>query len=200
VREALAGRASRGQLPITVRQRGRMLSVTALPAEGVDGAILIAIDETRLHELEQTRRDFVSSVSHELRTPLSSINLMIETILSTGYEREALQIFLPRVKQEVDRMVQLVVDLLDLARSEAGRLRLRTEELDLASVAANIVKTFEPRVVRFEAQAHAQLRGSRATPTGWPKCWSTSWIMRCGTRPRAVWWKSTFARWRAPRP
>jgi two-component system phosphate regulon sensor histidine kinase PhoR len=164
VREALAGRASRGQLPITVRQRGRMLNVTALPAEGVDGAILIAIDETRLYELEQTRRDFVSSVSHELRTPLSSINLMIETILSTGYEREALQLFLPRVKQEVDRMVQLVVDLLDLARSEAGRLRLRTEELDLANVAANIVKTFEPRAaqlgvsLRFEAE-NARLEG-----------------------------------------
>jgi transcriptional regulator with PAS, ATPase and Fis domain len=56
VREALAGRASRGQLPITVRQRGRMLNVTALPAEGVDGAILIAIDETRLYELEHLAR------------------------------------------------------------------------------------------------------------------------------------------------
>jgi len=148
VREALAGRASRGQVPINVRQTSRMLTVTVLPSEGAAGALVIAIDDTRLHELEQTRRDFVSSVSHELRTPLSSINLMIETILSTDYDDEALEMFLPRVKQETDRMIHLVEDLLDLARSEGGRLRLRTEELDLAAVAANILKTFEPRAAQ----------------------------------------------------
>lgn len=145
VREALAGRSSRGQVPINVRQTSRMLTVTVLPSEGVEGVLVIAIDDTRLHELEQTRRDFVSSVSHELRTPLSSINLMIETIISTDLDPEALDMFLPRVKQEVDRMIHLVEDLLDLARSEAGRLRLRTEELDLSAVASNILKTFEPR-------------------------------------------------------
>ena len=164
VREALAGRASRGQVPINVRQTPRMLTVTVLPAEGADGALVIAIDDTRLHELEQTRRDFVSSVSHELRTPLSSINLMIETILATDLDEEALRMFLPRVKQEVDRMIHLVQDLLDLARSEAGRLRLRTEELDLSAVAGNILKTFEPRAaqlgVRLELDAlPARLEG-----------------------------------------
>jgi two-component system phosphate regulon sensor histidine kinase PhoR len=164
VREALAGRPSRGQVPINVRQTARMLTVTVLPLEGADGALVIAIDDTRLHELEQTRRDFVSSVSHELRTPLSSINLMIETILSTDYDPEAIKMFLPRVKQEVDRMIHLVEDLLDLARSESGRLRLRTEELDLGAVAANILKTFEPRAaqqgVRLELDAQtARLDG-----------------------------------------
>ena len=149
VREALGGRASRGQIPINVRQTSRMLTVTVVPSEGTEGALVIAIDETRLHELEQTRRDFVAGVSHELRTPLSSINLMIETILSTGNDEEALEMFLPRVKQEVDRMIHLVEDLLDLARSEAGRLRLRTEELDLAAVAGNILKTFEPRAAQL---------------------------------------------------
>jgi PAS domain S-box-containing protein len=149
VREALGGRASRGQIPINVRQTSRMLTVTVVPAEGTEGALVIAIDETRLHELEQTRRDFVAGVSHELRTPLSSINLMIETILSTGNDEEALEMFLPRVKQEVDRMIHLVEDLLDLARSEAGRLRLRTEELDLSAVAGNILKTFEPRAAQL---------------------------------------------------
>ncbi len=159
VREALAGRPSRGQVPINVGQTQRMLTVTVVPTEGSDGALVIAMDETRLHELQQTRREFVSSVSHELRTPLSSINLMIETILSTDCDPEALALFLPQVKREVDRMIQLVEDLLDIARSEAGRLRLRTEQLDLAAVAANILKTFEPRAgqlgVKLLLDAHA---------------------------------------------
>jgi len=142
--EALAGHPSRGRISLADAAGSRMLNVATLPIDGAPGVLIIAIDETRLHELEQTRRDFVSSVSHELRTPLSSINLMIETILVNDDE-EARAMFLPRIKREVDRMVQLVEDLLDLARAEAGRLRLRRENVDLASVSGNIVKTFEPR-------------------------------------------------------
>jgi signal transduction histidine kinase len=70
---------------------------------------------------------------------------MIETILANDGDEEALDLFLPRIKREVDRMVALVEDLLDLARSEWGRLRLRREDVDLSSVAGNIMKTFEPR-------------------------------------------------------
>ena len=118
----LSGHPSRGRVSLNSAGGPRMLTVTAIPLDGSDGVLLIASDETRLHELEQTRRDFVASVSHELRTPLSSINLMIETILDNDGDTEALDLFLPRVKREVDRMVQLVEDLLDLARAESGRL------------------------------------------------------------------------------
>jgi two-component system phosphate regulon sensor histidine kinase PhoR len=145
VRDALNGHPSRGAIPLSARQYERFLTVTTLPIDGAEGAIVIANDETRLHELEQTRRDFISSVSHELRTPLSSVNLMIETILETGGEAEAIEMFLPQIKREVDRMVHLVEDLLDLSRAEAGRMRLRREDVDLYSVASNILKTFQPR-------------------------------------------------------
>jgi two-component system phosphate regulon sensor histidine kinase PhoR len=149
VREALAGNPSRGPISLTGAAEPRVLTVTTLPLDGTDKALVIVSDETRLHELEQTRRDFVSSVSHELRTPLSSINLMIETILQDEGDAEALSMFLPRIKQEIDRMVQLVEDLLELARAESGRLRLRREDVDLASVAGNIMNTFEPRAAQL---------------------------------------------------
>jgi two-component system phosphate regulon sensor histidine kinase PhoR len=158
VREALAGHPSRGRVSLSAPNGSRVLSVATLPIDGASGVLVIATDETRLHELEATRRDFISSVSHELRTPLSSINLMIETILANEGDAEALNLFLPRVKNEVDRMVQLVEDLLDLARSEWGRLRLRREDVDLESVATNILRTFEPRAqqlgvnLRFEGE------------------------------------------------
>jgi two-component system phosphate regulon sensor histidine kinase PhoR len=149
VRAALDGQASRRQLSLNLANAPRVLTVALVPIEGGEGAIIIAADETRLHELEQMRRDFVSNVSHELRTPLTTINLMLETILSTGHDEEALRLFLPRVKDEVDRMVQMVEDLLDLARVESGRLRLRDEEFDLAELAAKSVATFEPRAQRL---------------------------------------------------
>ncbi len=154
VGEALAGHPSRGRISLARPAGTRTLTVATLPLEGNGGVLVIASDETRLYELEQTRRDFVSNVSHELRTPLSSISLMIETILETGSDVEAVELFLPRIKREIDRMVQLVHDLLDLTRAEAGRLRLRREAVDLGSVASNIVKTFEPRA----AQSRVTLR------------------------------------------
>ncbi|MBC5801224.1 MAG: PAS domain-containing protein [Candidatus Eremiobacteraeota bacterium] len=149
VHEALAGNPSRGRVALARSSGTRMLTVATLPLDGSDGVLVIAADETRLHELEQTRRDFISSVSHELRTPLSSINLMIETILDTSGDPEAIELFLPRIKHEVDRMVQLVEDLLELTRAEAGRLRLRRESVDLASVAGNILRTFEPSAAQL---------------------------------------------------
>ncbi|MBD5633642.1 MAG: hypothetical protein IAI49_04100, partial [Candidatus Eremiobacteraeota bacterium] len=109
----------------------------------------------------QTRRDFISSVSHELRTPLSSINLMIETILDNDGDEEALDLFLPRIKREVDRMVALVVDLLELARAESGLLRLRREDVDLARVGTDILRTFEPRAAQLGVDLRFEGRETR---------------------------------------
>jgi len=145
VREALGGHPSRGRISFGAPTDSRTLGVATLPLDGTDGALVIASDETRLFELEQTRRDFISSVSHELRTPLSSISLMLETILGSEDDQEALDLFLPRIKQEVDRMVHLVEDLLELARAEAGRLRLRRESVDLTKIAKTALANFEPR-------------------------------------------------------
>ena len=154
VREALDGDGWRGQITFPA-PRPRVLTVATLPIE--TGAIVIASDETRLHELERTRRDFVSSVSHELRTPLSSISLMIETILAAREDDQALEMFLPRVKLEVDRMIALVEDLLELARAETGQMRLRLEPLDLGVVAAGIAGTFEPRARQADVRLEIAL-------------------------------------------
>ncbi len=149
VREALGGRPSRGRITFGFPPDSRTLLITTLPLDGTDGVLVIASDDTRLFELEQTRRDFISSVSHELRTPLSSISLMIETILDNDGDQEALDLFLPRIKQEIDRMVHLVHDLLDLARSESGLMRLRHESVDIAKIASTAIANFEPRAQRL---------------------------------------------------
>ncbi len=161
VREALAGHPSRGRVSLSDATGPRILNTATLPLDGSPGVLVIASDETRLDELERTRREFVSSVSHELRTPLSAINLMIETVLMDPEDTEAQTLFLPRIKAEVDRMVQLVEDLLDLARAESGRLRLRRENVDLSSVAHNIVKTFEQRAQQLGVKLRLRTEPAR---------------------------------------
>jgi two-component system phosphate regulon sensor histidine kinase PhoR len=142
---AIAGETSMRDITVGDFARERILGVTAHPFEG--GAVAVAADRTALLAIERVRREFVANVSHELRTPLSAIKLMLETILLADDDAEARTLFLPQVAREVERMIRLVEDLLDLARSESGNVRLEREVFDLTDVAASVVNTFAQRSV-----------------------------------------------------
>jgi two-component system, OmpR family, phosphate regulon sensor histidine kinase PhoR len=145
VRAALAGETWHGTAELAVQGAARSLTVWTQRFSDESGAVLIVGDQTRLHELEETRRDFISNVAHELRTPLASIKLMVETIADNPYDEEARNLFLPRIGGEVNRLVDLVEDLLDMARGESGQLVFRREPLDLAMFASAVLKKFEQR-------------------------------------------------------
>ncbi len=95
-----------------------MLSVRIAPY-GKKQRLLLATDNTRLHRLEQMRRDFVANVSHELRTPLTVINGYLETLLDN---EDALpprwQKPLGGMHQQSCRMLRIVGDFLMLSRLE----------------------------------------------------------------------------------
>jgi two-component system phosphate regulon sensor histidine kinase PhoR len=147
---AIRGETSTRDVVIGPAAHERTLGITAHPYEG--GALAVAADRTDLLAIEHVRREFVANVSHELRTPLSAIKLMLETILAADDDPEARTLFLPQVAREVDRMIRLVEDLLELARSESGNLVLRKEPFDLTDVAAAVVNTFAQRSVSAEVE------------------------------------------------
>ncbi len=140
---AIRGETSTRDVVIGDSARERTLGITAHPFEG--GALAVASDRTDLLAIEHVRREFIANVSHELRTPLSAIKLMLETVLISDDDAEARTLFLPQVAREVDRMIRLVEDLLELARSESGNLLLRKEAFDLTDVATSVVNTFAQR-------------------------------------------------------
>jgi two-component system phosphate regulon sensor histidine kinase PhoR len=142
---AIAGEASERDITIGDFDRERTLGVTVHPFEG--GAVAVAADRTALLAIEHVRREFVANVSHELRTPLSAIKLMMETVLISDDDVEARTLFLPQIAREVERMIRLVEDLLELARSESGNVQLRREIFDLTDVATSVVNTFAQRSV-----------------------------------------------------
>ena len=123
--------------------RERYVGVTAQPYER--GAMAIAADRTAFRAGERMRSDFIGNVSHELRTPLSAMKLMLETVLLADDDAEARTLFLPQVAGEVERMIRLVEDLLELARSESGSVPLRRERFDLGEVAVSTVNSFAQR-------------------------------------------------------
>lgn len=84
------------------------------------GLVVVLHDVTDLRRLERVRRDFVANVSHELKTPLTSIKGYVETLLAGAIADEKNNVrFLRKIETHVARLVELVRDLLSLARIES---------------------------------------------------------------------------------
>ena len=142
---AIGGETSLRDVTFGDFDREQTFAITAHPFEG--GAVAVAVDRTAMLAIEHVRREFVADVSHELRTPLSAIKLMLETVLVSDDDAEARTLFLPQIAREVERMIRLVEDLLELARSESGNLQLHREIFDLTDVATSAANTFAQRSV-----------------------------------------------------
>jgi two-component system phosphate regulon sensor histidine kinase PhoR len=83
------------------------------------GALIVLHDITKLHRLENIRRDFVSNVSHELRTPLTAIKGFVETLQDSNLaEEKETRSFLTIIARHVDRLNAIIEDLLTLAHLE----------------------------------------------------------------------------------
>lgn len=109
-----------------------------------EGAVVSLHDVTAEREAMQMKNEFVSTVSHELRTPLTSIKGYIDLILEgeVGEINEMQREFLSIVKENSDRLVELINDMLDISRIESGRIVLKIQPLDVAERIEGAVNTF----------------------------------------------------------
>ena len=99
----------------------------------------------RLEAALQREREFVADAGHELRTPLALLRTELELALRHGGSPAELRDAIRSSSEEVDRLAQLAEDLLLIARSEEGRLALRTETLDGAVLLESVARRFEWR-------------------------------------------------------
>jgi two-component system phosphate regulon sensor histidine kinase PhoR len=108
-----------------------------------NGAVIVLHDITRIHRLEEVRRDFVANVSHELKTPITSIKGFVETLREGALEnpQEAMR-FLEIIARHADRLNAIVDDLLSLSRLEEDneKRRLFFENTYLRPVLASSVE------------------------------------------------------------
>jgi PAS domain S-box-containing protein len=102
-------------------------------------------------QLLQLKEEFIASVSHDLRTPLFSLNGYID-LLRTGKvnEAEVQKEFLTRASIDVNRLMDMVNELLDVSRLESNRLVLNWAEVDLSAVILEVLQS-------FREQANAKL-------------------------------------------
>ena len=121
------------------------LEATTYPVGG--GAdftsIVVLRDVTAQARLERARRDLIANASHEFKTPLfslaGSLELIDEGDLSPEEQREFLQV----MRQQVDRLRNMAVSMLDLSRVEAGSFELDVEDVDLALVGQSVLDEFQ---------------------------------------------------------
>lgn len=94
-----------------------------------------------LKELEQLKDEFVFIAAHELRTPVAAMKGYLQLILegTTGAISDGTRTFIEKVIASNQRLIQLVNDLLEVARSQAGRLTIQVAPIDLAApIAASL--------------------------------------------------------------
>jgi len=138
---------------------------------GVAGAIAVLHDVTEAEKLEQARREFVANVSHELRTPLTTIKSYAEALDDGAMdERELARGFVGVIRNETERMIRLVSDLLHLSRFDSRRVQLRREK-------TNMIEMLEEVVDRFSFQLRQ--KAITATVQAAPKL-KSAWLDRDG--------------------
>ncbi|WP_329254855.1 HAMP domain-containing histidine kinase [Actinoallomurus sp. NBC_01490] len=95
-----------------------------------------------MRRMQADARRFAADVSHELRTPLSTLTAVVEVLATVTDEmepdaRESAQLAIT----ETHRLVRLVEDLMEVSRFDAGTVRLRVEEVDVARAVRDCLRT-----------------------------------------------------------
>jgi PAS domain S-box-containing protein len=122
----------------------RVLSITVRAVESNEnqtGKTVLAIrDITDLDRVDQMKSEFVSMVSHELRTPLTSIKGYVDMVLDgeAGNINEEQTSYLEVAKNNTDRLIDLVNELLDISRIEAGRIELKLRALPIQDIVRSV--------------------------------------------------------------
>jgi PAS domain S-box-containing protein len=98
-----------------------------------------------LKEMDARKSDFVANVSHEFKNPLGVIRESVSQVIEglAGEVNAKQKETLLMAKNNTERLIRLVTDLLDVSKIEAGKMKLKLEKIDIKSLANDILKTYE---------------------------------------------------------
>jgi len=137
-------------------RRTLAMRATRLPGEPCPGVMIVLHDVTELRRLENLRRELVANVSHELKTPLAAIKAYAETLrLGAVNDPDHNLNFVLRIEEQAERLHQLILDMLQIARIEAGQETFEITDVPLFETveecAAQFADAAAARGVRLES-------------------------------------------------
>lgn len=103
--------------------------------------IFTFFDVSIVKKIEEVKRDFVRDASHELKTPLTAIKGFVET-LEEEWDKKYIQI----IKRNVERMINIINDLLTLSKLEDKETKLEISEFDFLDMINSVIKIFSNRI------------------------------------------------------
>lgn len=110
-----------------------------------DGTIVLFTDVSKMKEIEDMQKQFLSDVSHELKTPMSAIIGSVEILKRDGMESpEIFNEFMDILLKESYRMQNIINDILELSRLDQTKVSLDYQELDVKAVVKESIDLFEP--------------------------------------------------------
>jgi two-component system sensor histidine kinase VicK len=110
---------------------------------GITGTIAVLQDVTEQEKLEQARREFVANVSHELRTPLTTIKSYMEALDDGALaDPDLSHKFIGVVRNETERMIRLVTDLLHLSKLDSKEASMVKEWTDVKEMLEEVADRF----------------------------------------------------------
>jgi signal transduction histidine kinase len=122
------------------------------------GYVAVMQDISALKRLDRMKSEFVATVSHDLRTPLTTIQGYIELLPRAGPLNEQQQDFINRAHDSIQAITELIGDLLDIGRIEAG--------FNLEMEPCNLIQVIEEAIRNIQPQAGAKLQDLRWKPPG----------------------------------
>ena len=120
----------------------------------------VAIENlTELRRMERVRRDFIANISHELRTPLASVRLLAETLEDAiDTDPEKAQVFVEKIETEVQYLTDLVAELLELSRIEAGLMPMVIEPVGAEQLVREVMARMLPLAQRHRVSLQTEIQ------------------------------------------
>jgi signal transduction histidine kinase/ActR/RegA family two-component response regulator len=160
----------RSYICVPLKGRGRILGIVTFAfadserfytpadlefAEELARRASVAIDNAQLYaelrEADRRKDEFLATLAHELRNPLAPIRNALQILKMPRVDAATGEQVREVLERQVDQLVRLVDDLLDVSRVMRGKIELRKEPIELASIIARGVETAMPLI---EAQGH----------------------------------------------
>ncbi len=105
--------------------------------------LIDSLEKSKIEELAQMKIQFFTNISHELRTPLTLISNPLKDLINNKKIDLSLKKDLLVIQRNVERLIQLVNQLLDFRKIDAGELKLRISQINLTELLDEICKSFE---------------------------------------------------------